>query len=159
MNFENFLKFISSNLQYITIIIVFATMYIVKPLRKWISAKIKQIIGFDSICTKLDEINKRIDDTNIRIDNMVDINKEQNIKIENIEKKTDEHIKDDEINKNIQKIQLKNELQQILITKIKIGHVTVEEKQSIQELYDAYKSRKGNSVIDHLWDKFLNLSD
>ena len=119
-------------------ILSFFTLVIPKT-RKWIGTKIKQFFGIETLKQEIASLK--------------DENKKFNEKLE-------KHIDKDEDKMLAQMSNLKHSLMREFAFYIDRGYITLEERNTLQDVYKSYRKFHGNGVFQEFWEeKILKLPD
>lgn len=145
---ETVFEILSEIQKWITLILPIITFgsLIVPKIRKWIKRKLRELIGIQEIQDKTNEIQQEISSM------------KQQINL--IETTLNNHLDRDKEKVEAQMYNLKDSLMRSFHFYINRGYITLEELNTLQDVYKSYRKFGGNGVFKALWEnKILELPD
>ena len=127
---------------------------------KWTAALIEAICV---ICFTIPKIRNKIKDSLQSFIGLKELKQEiQSIKtqVDNIEKTLNSHLEKDQEKLEAQMFNLKESLMRSFHFYIDRGYITLEERNTLQDVYKSYRKFHGNGVFQEFWEgKILKLPD
>ena len=138
---EQFLEFLSNSWKWTaTIIEIFcAICFTVPKIRNKIKDALQNFIGLKDLSTEVKSMKEQID---------------------KIEKTLDSHLEKDQEKLEAQMFNLKESLMRSFHFYVDRGYITLEERNTLQDVYKSYRKFHGNGVFQEFWEeKILKLPD
>lgn len=115
------------------------------------------------ICFTIPKIRNKIKISLQSFIGLVDLKKEiklMNIQINNIENTLNSHLEKDQEKLEAQMFNLKESLMRSFHFYVDRGYITLEERNTLQDVYNSYRKFNGNGVFKEFWEeKILKLPD
>ena len=127
---------------------------------KWIATIIEILCV---VCFTVPKIRNKIKDALQNFIGLKDIKKEitaMKEQIDKIEKTLDSHLENDKEKLEAQMFNLKESLMRSFHFYLDRGYITLEERNTLQDVYKSYRKFHGNGVFQEFWEeKILKLPD
>lgn len=127
---------------------------------KWLGASIEVLCV---ICFTIPKIRNKIKDALQNFIGLKDLNNEiksMKEQIDKIEKTLNSHLEKDKEKLEAQMFNLKESLMRSFHFYLDRGYITLEERNTLQDVYKSYRKFHGNGVFQEFWEeKILKLPD